>query len=103
MTLKRIEQLLNLLKSHGVDHFKSVEVEISFGALAQSAQLTSQVSPAQKIPMAAAAAPPTAAAAPPVDMPIPHHVNEVQKLLKLSDNDLVDALFPDVAPPETGE
>ena len=43
-------------------------------------------------------APPHAAAAPPVEMEIPHHINEVSKLLKLSDEDLVDKLFPEHPP-----
>lgn len=35
------------------------------------------------------------AAIPPVEMDIPHHANEVLGLLKLSDADLVDKMFPD--------
>lgn len=35
------------------------------------------------------------AAIPPVEMEIPHHVNEVLGLLKLSDEQLVDKMFPD--------
>lgn len=34
-------------------------------------------------------------AAPPVEMEIPHHTNEVMSLLKMSDEDLVDKMFPE--------
>ena len=36
-------------------------------------------------------------AIPPVDIEIQHHVNEVKSLLKLSDEDLVDKMFPDLS------
>ncbi len=42
-------------------------------------------------------APSSPAAAPPVENKIPHHVNEVARLLKLNDEELVDALFPEGA------
>lgn len=42
--------------------------------------------------------PPTAAAVPPVELEIPHHQNEVLGLLKLSDEQLVDKMFPELEP-----
>lgn len=97
MNLKQTDKLLKLLRSHNVSHFKSLEIEVRLEA-ASVAHLA-VVSPLEELPTQAAGVPPNPAAAPPVENTIPHHVNEVAALLKLSDNDLVDRMFPE-APPE---
>lgn len=93
MTIKATEQLLLLLRAHGVSHFKTPTIEIRIGG-APPLDPVAAVGPVFSAP-SSAKIPPTAAAAPPVEMQIPHHINEVQKLLKLGDEQLVDALFPD--------
>ena len=93
MTHKSTQQLFSLMRQYGVEYFKSLEVEVRLAALAAPIPVP-QERTEQPPPPTASKGPETAAAAPPVEMPIPHHVNEVNKLLKLNDNDLVDALFP---------
>lgn len=103
MTLNTAERLMTYMRANGVKYFKGLEVEIRLSDLPQS-----QPSPTEGIShgqstdpqKTAAPIPSTGAAAPPVHMEIPHHVNEVQKLLRLGDNDLVDALFPEGSRPE---
>lgn len=88
------------MRKHGVSYFKSTEVEIKvdLGIPSISAPIVGSISPTN-VPRETQQGPPTAAAAPPVEMEIPHHVNEVQALLKLNDEALVDRLFPEGAPP----
>lgn len=93
MTLKRTEQLLKILRAHGVSHFKTLEVEVRIDVLPPPNPLIAVGSAS----LSDTKAPPSQAA-PPVDMNIPHHVNEVAKLLKLGDAELVDALFPEPKP-----
>lgn len=83
-----------LMRRHGVSYLKSIEIEISMGELNDKKTLAPipEVVQEQKGPQ-------TAASAPPVEVEIPHHVNEVSNLLKLSDEELVDKLFPEGAPP----
>lgn len=97
MNLKGTERFLNLLRAYGVSHFKSPEMEIRIGAPPTTSP---DLSHAVSSPPSQTKAPANAASAPPVEMQIPHHVNEVAKLLKLNDADLVDALFPEGAPPK---
>lgn len=89
-----------LMKRHGVSYLKNIEIEVKMDST------PSEVPPSQvvikksePIQQAFNMGPETAAAAPPVEMEIPHHENQVAKLLKLSDEALVDALFPEGAPP----
>ncbi len=96
MNLKRIESLLKLLRANNVSHFKSLEIEVRIDVAKLPDQPPIVTLPGEVQIKAAAVAPITAAAAPPVEMEIPHHVNEVNKLLKLSDEDLVEKLFPDL-------
>ncbi len=101
MTLKQTDKLLKLLRSHNVSHFKSLDLEVRLEALSGANHLA-VVNPLEEDPKkAAVVAPPYAAAAPPTENTIPHHVNEVAALLKLSDEDLVDKMFPEF-PPEEG-
>lgn len=94
MNLNRINKLLILLQSHGVYHFKSLEIEVDFrdppdGIASYTLKIDDQNSKNKK------SDPPIAAAVLPVEVEIPHHVNEVMGLLKLSDEQLVDKMFPD--------
>lgn len=96
MTHKATQQLFSLMRQYGVEYFKSLEVEVRLAATSASVALGAPPAP-QPTPTSAqtsAKGPETAAAAPPVEMHIPHEVNQVNRLLKLNDNDLVDALFP---------
>lgn len=111
MNAKATEKLLKLLERHGVEHFRHGTVEVKFktapvavpGSLASAANSSSpshpQAAAARSSAKASSKAPPTAAAAPPVEIAIPHHENEVTKLLRLSDEDLVDRLFPEAPGP----
>ncbi len=88
MNQKKLERIIKFLRDNNVSHIKTLKYEITLSVLAA--------------PFVAAAgevakeedAPPTGAAIPPTENAIPHHVNEVANLLKLSDEDLVDKLFP---------
>lgn len=101
MNIQDTESLMVLMRKHGVSYFKSTEVEIKIDSQVQSSVvpiLGDIPTPSVNVPRGTSG-PQTAAAAPPVDMDIPHHDNEVAKLLRLSDEDLVDRLFPEGAPP----
>jgi len=82
--MQKEEILFSLMKQYGVSYFKNVEFEVRMNK-----ESTKPIEPLKE------KEPPHAAAAPPVNEEIPHHVNEVAKLLKLSDEELVDKLFPD--------
>ncbi len=98
MNLKSTEKLLKLLRAHGVTHFKSHEVELNIGAPhTESLDAMSPVPSAERVETKG---PEHGGAIPPVENPIPHHLNEVRSLLKLSDEDLVDQLFPLPKPTE---
>jgi len=90
MTLQSTDKLLKLLRSHGVSHFKSPSIEVRIDFAPQPSTLHA-VGPS----LSETKAPESAAAAPPVEMPIPHHINQVAQMLKMGDEDLVDALFPE--------
>lgn len=94
MNALKAEKLFSLMKQYGVEYFKNENLEIK---MTPQAALTSVETPSeQKV------VPPQAA--PPVDMKIPHHINEVADLLKLTDEELVDKLFPDYSKlPKDGE
>ncbi len=102
MTLKGTNKLLHILRSHGVSHFKSAEIEIRFGVSPTQEPLIA-VGPVLPRHESTSPVPATAAAAPPVDLKIPHHINEVAALLKLSDEELVDKMFPPEPEQEAAE
>jgi hypothetical protein len=90
MNPSKAEKLFELMKRHGVEHFKTMELEIRM----HSSQIAMpEISPKPSIPDSKPA--PPLQAIPPNEMKIPHHVNEVANLLKLNDEQLVDKLFPD--------
>ena len=97
------ERVIAFLKANDVEYFKSGELEVRFRAAPAPSPApihAPQMSVPNQAPFPVAAmqskpAPPSAAAIPPVESEIPHHVNEVRSLLRLSDNDLAEKLFPD--------
>lgn len=84
MNQNKLARIIKLLRENGVSHLKTLELEIhlSDGQRPFIAPEPDKVAPA------------TEASAPPVANEIPHHENEVRNLLKLSDADLVDKIFP---------
>lgn len=92
MNLKATEKLLKLLRSHGVEHFKSLEVEVKFAGDGQVLNLNVPhgTDTTHSVPTTTG----SGASIPPVQMEIPHHVNEVQRLVKLSPDELVEEMFP---------
>lgn len=99
MNLKQTDKLLKLLRSHNVSHFKSLDLEVRLEALSGANHLT-VVNPLEEDPKTAAPVPPTGAAVPPVENTIPHHVNEVKALMRLSPEELAERMFPEEQPPE---
>lgn len=110
MNSQKAEKIFTLMKKYGVQHFKTLELEIKMGVETcldePSSKKASDILDehdkstygssgieGQKLKKSKKA--PAPQAAPPVESNIPHHVNEVANLLKLNDNDLVDKLFPD--------
>lgn len=88
MNAKELKAIIKTLKEAGVSNFKTPELELSFKAV-------ESISHETKIPSQ-----PELKAKPldaPIDEPseIKHKVEELTSLLKLSDVDLVDRLFPD--------
>jgi hypothetical protein len=99
MSPKKIERLIRVLREQGVEYIKTPELEIRLSDRVSQPVVVRADAPAPLVAPAQAqrvhAAPEApAAAVPPVENEIPHHENQVAKLLKLSDEDLVDALFP---------
>lgn len=88
MLVAELEQVLSLMKQYGVTHLKGFDSEITMVD-------SSSISPVQMLKTEEKPNTIPLQAVPPVDMKIVHHVNEVANLLKLSDEDLVDKLFPD--------
>lgn len=100
MNPQKLEKILSLMKSYGVEYFRHEELEIKIGSepKEQPAPQTKEQVKQQILDIKT----PPSQAAPPVESNIPHHVNEVANLLKLSDDELVDKLFPEYAPPKEG-
>lgn len=98
MDPKKYEKIFNLMQQFGVEYFKNDELEIkmreSSKPVAMPTAIKQKPGPKRKLP--------DPQAIPPVDMKIEHHVNEVANLLRLSDNDLVDKLFPDYSQTQEG-
>lgn len=83
MKPEKLEQIIALCRLNGVTHFKHADFEIAFGEPVSSNIVSLGVKD------------PTIKPVPPTEMVIPHQSTEVANLLKLSDMDLVDKLFPD--------
>lgn len=101
MNPEKAEKLFALMHKYGVELFKNDELEIKMGSIAVKAEPKELKVPAKTSKPSNKNIP--SQAAPPVEIEIPHHVNEVQNLLRLKDEDLVDKLFPDYSqPPKQG-
>jgi len=87
----KCEKIFSLMKQFGVEYFKNSELEIKMSM--EKAHEDIKKHKSKEIKEGRKAPPPQAA--PPVEVTIPHHVNEVARLMKLSDTELVDELFPD--------
>ncbi len=99
MNPQKIEKIFSLMKQFGVEHFKHEDLEIKMAGQGTETARIELPSFTKSAPIA-----PEPQAIPPVESKIPHHVNEVADLLKLSDEDLVDKLFPDYSQlPKDGE
>jgi hypothetical protein len=98
MTIIEIAQLIELLKSNGVTRFKSDDIEFRFRenekiespkhkiSLPRKKRAKEEPETIQNIPNQAI---------PAVSEDIPHYANEVLGMLRMSDEELVDRLFPD--------
>ncbi len=91
MNPQKTEKIFSLMRQFGVEYLKTSEVEIRMGQINAPLSISNPAKQEQKESA-------SAASAPPVEVQIPHHENEVAKLLKLSDEDLVDRMFPEGAP-----
>jgi hypothetical protein len=74
MTLAEHKELIQFLREQGTSHYKSGDFEVSFRETPPAASLRAE---ADKLGN------------------IPHHITEMASLLKLSDKELVDQLFPE--------
>ena len=83
MTPQEIIQLVEALRANGVSSFKNGGMEVSFSVKIDT--LTAELK-SEQVPLDA-----------PIELSpeIKHQVEEVTSLLRLSDTELVDKLFPD--------
>lgn len=110
MTAKQTENLVRALARLGVTYVKTSEIEVHLSANsdAHSDPIVEQVetslprSPLQT-PQATVASPPQPKEGEKSDKEIPHTIEELASLLKLSDKDLLDRLFPDATQEEVEE
>lgn len=110
MTLQTTQRLLQILRANGVNYFKSTDVEIRIGAL-ETPPAAALVGPEPTTPIVPRGTGPVASEqrvndssrslgdVPAKEMKIPHQLTEVVSLLKMSDEQLVDKLFPEGAQP----
>jgi hypothetical protein len=83
MTPKDIKKLIKMLRDSGVTHYKTAELELNLAPLPTKEPKTPLV---KAIPLETATE---------EDKPIEHTEMQLTSLLKLSDVDLLDRLFPD--------
>lgn len=104
MKPEALKKTLELLAQFGVEYYRQGDFEVRFKTAdvpmreysPVSAAALPEKSPIGNIPNSKrATAPATGAAIPPVEVNIPHHPNEVASLLKLSDYELAERMFPD--------
>lgn len=84
LTPKEIKALVKTLRAAGVLQFKTPDIELSLAPIIVPELVKEPV--ARPIPLDTSAE---------EEKPIEHKVVELTSLLKLSDKDLVDRLFPD--------
>ena len=89
MTIQEILELIKLCKANGVTRFKSREISLRFG----DTPVVESLKAVSSVPVSKSSNP--GDVLPSEAKEIVHHVNEVTSLLRLSDEDLVDKLFPD--------
>lgn len=90
MDPKKLRLIFKLMKEFHVEHFRHADFEIKLSSY--KPEISSKTEPVKKTNKRKI---PPQQAIPIVEQSIPHHENEVAKLLKLSDHELVDRLFPD--------
>lgn len=105
MSPKELKALLKMLKLNGVTHFKSADFEISLrdSSVIERGSPRSEVIGLIPVPATKEVSRETSEALPLEEKPIPHEVVQLTSLLKLSDVDLVDRLFPDHSREEAEE
>lgn len=120
MTASQIERLIKVLKANGVTRFRGEDLEIDFAAAASS-------SPTIELPIPKPSEPEDVITLMPMKMPssttepkknparanagdiptknidIPHHFNQMVSVLKMSDEELVNQLFPEGKPLEPNQ
>jgi hypothetical protein len=102
----KLSALLELLQKHGVTYIKTVDIELRV-SLAQEdrpsddrGQLDHR-NDIREVSRSQSRGSDPVADAPKADPdPIQHKIEELTSIMKLSDHDLVDRLFPDTAEPE---
>jgi hypothetical protein len=102
MTPKQIRELAETMRDCGISHlkFKDLEMSCQAGARPSIAPEVEKVSFVPS-PVASIQDPPVEAGPPLEEEEVPHNVQQLASLLKLSDIELVDQLFPE--PKEPGE
>jgi hypothetical protein len=105
MTLSQTQQLIEMLRSSGVEYYKTQYLELRFTNHVDNQPVTPPQQSTFHAPVDVRQADysyvtsvtniPPANAVPPTEANIPHHTNEVLSMLRLDDNSLVDKLFPD--------
>lgn len=90
MNAREIKALIKVLRTSGVTRFKSADFEIEMGSSNQG-DCANPLNSNRLV----RSQPPQPIKDPEPDEPIKHKVEELTSLLKLSDVDLVDSLFPD--------
>lgn len=108
MNPKELKGLIKMLKSSGVTHFKSADFEITLRDSSVGECGPHKPDVAGSIPAPATSVAPSIVSRETIgedkeDKPIPHEVLQLTSLLKLSDVDLVDRLFPDHSQEEAEE
>jgi len=93
MNPEKLEKIFTLMQSFGVEYFKHEDLEIKMSISVQPKE--QKQNPKTKAGHKSKSKQIEPQAIPPVEMNIPHKPNEVMGLLKLSDEELVDKLFPD--------
>lgn len=90
MTPGEFKRFAKTMRDFGISHFKMGDVEINMG------QDILKETIADKVPTSeVAGSNPALAATPEEDNIIKHKVEQLESLMKLSDMELVDELFPD--------
>ena len=103
MTPKELEKLVNSLRSHGVSYLKTPNLEVHLTGNQPQAQKEVKEKPLTPTNSRVDLPPSDAKVSDFADAPktsegpenIPHKVQELTSIMKLSDRDLLDRLFPE--------